>query len=277
MKRRALFSIWLTAIWSFLCLLLFAGTTYAWFTFKPYTNVEPMSGTVSGGDVSLLICDTPDGEFDTSCTLPKNTSDGMLPVSTSGLEHFYKAMSRDKDGITLTYNDASADYIESLIHGTVYLKSLRSLCDVYLNQADLSFGEDPQLLAALRLGLRFRTKEGVKQYIFQLDSMGTVAEAVGAFTTAEQNVVVQAIQGNGTPIYLADPAESMVPYFAGEDRDKPDTPTAGQRALCRIEEEEVVPVEYWLYLEGCDYNCINEVQSREVSLQLSFAGVTGRR
>lgn len=32
-------------------------------------------------------------------------------------------------------------------------------------------------------------------------------------------------------------------------------------------------VEYWLYLEGCDEQCINEVQSKTSDIQLAFAGV----
>ena len=31
-------------------------------------------------------------------------------------------------------------------------------------------------------------------------------------------------------------------------------------------------VEYWLYLEGCDEQCVNAVQSRASEIQLGFAG-----
>lgn len=32
-------------------------------------------------------------------------------------------------------------------------------------------------------------------------------------------------------------------------------------------------VEYWLYLEGCDEQCINAVQSRSSEIQFAFVGV----
>jgi hypothetical protein len=48
---------------------------------------------------------------------------------------------------------------------------------------------------------------------------------------------------------------------------------AGQEILCTIANNQVATVEYWYYLEGCDENCINAVQSRDAILQLGFAGV----
>ena len=39
-----------------------------------------------------------------------------------------------------------------------------------------------------------------------------------------------------------------------------------------LKAEEVATVEYWLYLEGCDPNCYNPVQSKDIALQLGFAG-----
>ena len=53
-------------------------------------------------------------------------------------------------------------------------------------------------------------------------------------------------------------------------------PYAGNRKLCTINAGEIVTVEYWLYLEGCDDNCSNEVQNRAAALALSFAGVTAQ-
>ena len=41
----------------------------------------------------------------------------------------------------------------------------------------------------------------------------------------------------------------------------------------QLNEDEVATVEYWLYLEGCDEQCINAVQSRTSKIQLGFAGV----
>ena len=47
----------------------------------------------------------------------------------------------------------------------------------------------------------------------------------------------------------------------------------GSQPLMQLNEDEVATVEYWLYLEGCDEQCINAVQSRASEIQLGFAGV----
>ena len=54
-------------------------------------------------------------------------------------------------------------------------------------------------------------------------------------------------------------------------------PDKGEQALCTLAFKEIAKVEYWLYLEGCDENCVNEVQNRDVMLQLAFAGVTNKQ
>lgn len=274
MRKRNVFSIWIAAFWCVLILLFLGGATYAWFQFYSYANVDPMSGTVSQGDTTLLISASPEGEFDVECVLPKSTSDRLSPVSTADLEHFYKAYSRDRNGIAVTFQDKTESAEQDMIHGKVYLKSLTDDCNVYFDSGQLGFGQDPQLLAALRLGLHFETAGGAHTYIFALDQMGNTADAVGMQTTAQKNAVVSATDRNGSAVYVSDPALEIAPFFAVSDVQRPKFPKPGARALCTIQADEVVPVEYWLYLEGCDEQCINEAQDREVSLRLSFAGAT---
>ena len=48
---------------------------------------------------------------------------------------------------------------------------------------------------------------------------------------------------------------------------------AGAKRLASLQADEIAMVEYWLYLEGCDEQCINQVQNRPSGLRLAFAGV----
>ena len=52
------------------------------------------------------------------------------------------------------------------------------------------------------------------------------------------------------------------------------TPTAraGATPLFTLGANEVASVRYFVYMEGCDANCINEAQSKDISLQFAFAG-----
>jgi hypothetical protein len=264
----------LALLWVLLAAAAVTAATYAWFTFNPYTNVEPMSSTVSGGDISLLISNTSNGDFDVSCALtPTDNPDVLQPVSTSNLEKFYTVTAQNTEGISILYRDSTEQMSEKVIHGTVYLESLNGGCDVYFYQSGLSFGSDSQTLASMRLGLLITTNQGTSSYIFKLDDMGNVSTATSSQTVPDSGTVVSAIGDDGTPTYTSDPAESLSNYFAVENGDDDQAPEAGEKLLCSLQADEVASVEYWLYLEGCDDNCFNDVQNKDLSLQLSFAGV----
>ena len=271
MKKRS-FAIWISVIWVIIAFLAIGGVTYAWFTFNPSTNVEPVSSTISDGEISLLISTDPNQGFFTSCSLPQSVSGDLEPVSTANLERFYSANLQDRDGISVGFRECTDEIDKITIHGIIYLKSLKDQCAVYFNKSGMDFGNDPQMLAALRLGMKVTSAEGTSTYVFSLNDAGNVAGATSTRTTAESNVVVASLLENGTPYYVGDPARNLSDFYAVTGAAK--LPTAGRQMLCTIQAEEIVTVEYWLYLEGCDENCINDVQEKEAVIQLSFAGVT---
>jgi hypothetical protein len=81
------------------------------------------------------------------------------------------------------------------------------------------------------------------------------------------------VSAKGSPSYEKDPAASISEYAAKENGSEDEKPEAGEKSLTTLSADEIASVEYWLYLEGCDDNCINEVQNKNLSLQLGFAGV----
>ena len=273
MKKKSTI-MWLVFTWLGVLLILVGGATYAWFTFNPYTNVEPMSSTVSDGDMALLIAAEADGDFETQCALPKSVSGDMQPISTADLRNFFTNVQQNRQGITVNYQNAAKRVETDTIHGTLYLQSLKDDCEVYFYRSGMYFGDDPQMLAALRLGLLIKVGKTEKTYIFALDDMINTQAAQKLQTTEQERVVVASISDQGRPNYQADPAKDLRAYFAVPSEDSKGLPKAGAQALCTIQAGEVATVEYWLYLEGCDENCTNDVQDCEASLQLSFAGVS---
>lgn len=274
MKKRTIVA-WLVPS---LCLLLLltAGATYAWFTFNPYTNVEPISSTISDGEVALLIAAEPEDAFGVQCTLSGSVKGDAKPLSTADLEHFYVPVLQNRQGIAVQYQDARDRVETDAIHGVLYLESLKDNCEVYFYRSGMHFGDDPQMLAALRLGLRIRVGGESKTFLFALNDMGDTQSALKQQTTEPEKVVVSSIAEQGRPVYVADPARELRMFFALPPEGPNGVPKAGGEALCTIQANEIATVEYWLYLEGCDENCINEVQDKEISLQLSFAGVTAQ-
>ena len=91
--------------------------------------------------------------------------------------------------------------------------------------------------------------------------MGNTSSAETAQTISESSAVVSSISSNGQPTYVQDPAEPLGTY------------KSGSKELMQLNADEVATVEYWLYLEGCDEQCVNAVQSRTSELQLAFTGV----
>jgi len=245
-------------------LLAIAGVTYAWFTFTTYTNVEPMRGTVTGGGVNLLIANAETGPFDATCELVLSSStDTIQPVTTADLQRFFVPVRQNANGVPSSYRDVTASVGSYVLCGTVWIEAEGAPATVYLHKDRLSFGSDPQALASMRLGLRITTREGVVVRIFRLDDMGNTANASQALTVPAENTVY-----GGS--YVADPALDLDSYAA---RGTDNALTAAPNALFALAADETGRVDYWLYLEGCDPNCINAVKAKDVALQLGFAGL----
>ncbi len=240
------------------------SVAYAWFTFTTSSRVEPLAGTVSGGGVNLLISNSAAGPFDRSCALILSSDTDLLePVTTSDLASFYVPTGQNAEGIPSGYRDVSADAGQYLLSGTVWLRSEGGACRVFFHRNNLSLGQDNQALAAMRLGLKLYTASGNFRYIFKLDDMGDTSRADRRWTIAQPGTVY-----GGE--YVQDPSVNIGTYCAsGAGK----AISSGGSSLCYMRADETIRVEYWLYLEGCDENCINSVQSRDLDLQLGFAGI----
>lgn len=262
------------AIAGILLLLLAAtGTTYAWFTLtgQASTNVTPTGGTISKGDTVLLISSSADGPFEKTCDLVLDGSPETLkPLSTADLEHFYRATAQNQDGISVLYVSADSRVDTDALHGTVYLKCENAPCRVYFNQSELKLGSDAQALAAMRLGMKITSHAGTVTYFWKLDDLGNTGGAESKQTTARSLAVVSSISGSGQPVYTDDPSQNLSGFFAGQENGGY---SAGSESVTELNADEVATVEYWLYLEGCDEQCINTVQSRSSEIQLAFVGV----
>ena len=72
--------------------------------------------------------------------------------------------------------------------------------------------------------------------------------------------VIAGVSGT-TPEFAPDPALPIDGFILDVTPDQ---------SLCTLDADEIAQVEYWLYLEGCDPECYNPVQSRDAVLQLAF-------
>ena len=250
------------------------GVTYAWFTAsgRAHTNVTPMGGTVSDGDTNLLISTAESGPFDRECDLVSaGDAQALKPVSTADLESFYRVIMQNKEGIAVSYENADDRVDSDTFHGTVYLKSEGAPCNVYFNGEELQLGSDAQALAAMRLGLKITNHDGSRTFVMRLDDLGSTAATEAKATVPAAGTVVSGISGSGAASYVSDPAVNVSDYMAQAAGN--DEYTAGANELFSLDADEIASVEYWLYLEGCDEQCVNQVQNIDSDIRLAFAGV----
>ncbi len=250
------------------------GVTYAWFTIsgRAHTNVTPMGGTVSDGDTLLLISTAESGPFDRECDLVfAGDAQVLKPVSTADLENFYRVTMQNKEGVAVSYENADDRVDTETLHGTVYLKCEGAPCNIYFNGEELQLGSDAQALAAMRLGLKITNHDGSRTFVMKLDDLGSTAAAQSNATVPTAGTVVSAIADGGNAVYVSDPAVNISDYTAQAAGN--DEYNAGANELFSLDADEVATVEYWLYLEGCDEQCVNEVQNIDSDIRLAFAGV----
>lgn len=250
------------------------GSVYAWFSLSGMasTSVTPMGGSISDGDASLFISVSRVGPFDKSCELVLDGNpDTLKPLSTADLDHFYRAIAQNNDGIAVLYESADDRVNTDALHGTVYLKCENGSCDVYFDAENFFVGSDAQGLAAMRLGLRITSSSGTKTYIFRLDELGSTVGAQSRATIPTSSSVVSSVSSGGQAAYVSDPSTSISEYMT--QKNSSDQYNAGAATLVSLEADEVASVEYWLYLEGCDEQCFNPVQNRAAEFALAFVGV----
>ena len=255
------------AAWLVVLALVLSAATFAWFSGSRFTNVTPVAHTVSEDGYDLLISANEGGPFDTTCQL--SAADKTLyPISTADLSNFWRATFQNASGITTDYANCTSQLNDYALTGTFYLKGAASPLAVYLYLSQMSVSADPQLLAAARVGFVVQSASGAHTYIFSCDDLGNTSQVASKRTTAQDNVVVS---GQGSWNYTADPARSMGAYTMDGSGNSP-VLRSGAQPLFTLGANEVASVRYFVYMEGCDANCITEAQSKNITLQFAFAG-----
>lgn len=244
--------IYLIIVNLIVALIILTIGTYAWFTQQNFVYTEMYSAKVEGGDVELLISLAENGNYDIECDLiPENTPEKLYPVSTNDLYNFYKPLQVNGEGIVTNYQNAKVE--DSVIYGTLYLKADEE-CNLYIDPEEFEVSVVDNLAVGLRLGIEINDKV----LIFNVDKNNNEDAKL---TIAEDNSVVAGTNGS-EPIYVSDPSVSLEEYSY-------DSKTS---VLVTLEKDVPTPFKYWVYVEGCDKNCVNNIQGSEVLIKFAFIG-----
>ena len=264
-KSKLYFRFNLSILFVFIALLSIVGATYAWFTLSANTKQTPFTSSVSAGDMVLTVSDRADGQFgDTSPIARLDQCDTLVPVSTNDIVHFYSATAQNRDGKIFLYKDVSQQISEKVLYGEVFLQARYRDGYLYFDTEKFNITGDAQLLSASRLGMKFSDGDSESIYIFDLQDFarGEVIERTTIET--ETGKVVAGIDENGNATFQEEQAEEISAYAKTLDEVNSTSP------LFEITRDQLVRVEFWIYMEGCDPHCINEAQESGIEMNLAF-------
>lgn len=281
-KPNKLLTLWGIGAAAVLTALTLTAATYAWFTSNREVETEKVTSRTGTSEVALELSRDADkwDDHDVSTVpllgskeLPLAEEIILMPVSTSDLK-------------TFVYNSATNEGFAELFektpdeslyyHDTFYIRarSEDSLADgtkmaLYLdNVKDVPIvgPEGGEILTAARLGLKFNNTTAVIMTLSDVNEGtgnsrpgGVLLESGQVLTYDEKNKKVVPATDPGIPL-----RDVQIPADDG----------AAQRPLIELTPNEVYTVDVYLYLEGCDPDCLsNKVGMKDASLNLAFFGV----
>ncbi len=271
-----------TLVVMLLAALVGGAFTYAWYiynTTRHITDVKMAAGT----GVTFLISDSYNGDYRTSSGL---SFEGLLnPVSTDNIQNGFQRVSGFSGGSSSTSVVASA--FEAAERSDYYLASLylttnSMATDVYLSGLDFNDtdAENP-ISTALRVGFLVHSagqnQPVTGQYVFELSQehnpqarynteKGSAGDVLDSTKTDGSVVAFSPLNSSNYCLY----DEST-----GQITLQPDS-----KLLCTLpaasegaEHGTPVQVDVYVWLEGCDEDCTNNLSSTNLeSLALRFVG-----
>ncbi len=262
-----------------------AAVTYAWYIYNTTRHVTDVK-MAAGTGATLLISDSYDGDFKTSVGL---SLEGYLnPVSTDNIQNGFQKVTGFTGGTTQDSLLASvfapaqrSDYYET----SLYLTTNSLATDVYLS--DIAFedlDEKNPISTAMRVGLLVHDPgEGqpvAAQYVFALSRAHNPQAHYNTLNGTEGDVLDSTKTDGSTVAFTPLTSQNYCQY---DEETAEVSKLPGTVRLCRLPAAEKgadhatpVQVDVYIWLEGCDEDCTNNLMSTNLqSLALHFAGDQG--
>jgi len=260
---------------------LLAGTAaYAWFTNNSKVSTNTVTGHSGAGNMMLLIGADESSLVDSNeVTVEINQvnetdTEKLIPVSTADLDNFWYCPGTEgnEEGKAEARRFKKVENEKYYYHGRMCIEmygeqlnedaSYKLYLDVNEDMGGPIAGEDTgHLLSACRLGLQFGEEDPV---IIKFSDEGAQADG---------NTVIKGVKyasgyvldSGGSPV--EDPAMDIDTYTvdsSGGDMVFP------EKALTVLQANTPVEMNIFFYLEGCDENCISDIQTNGAKLHLAF-------
>ena len=259
--------------------------TYAWYIYNANRHVTDVK-MAAGTGVTFLISNEYNGDYKSNAGL---SFQGLLnPVSTNNIENGFQKVTGFTGGSTQSSLLATffgpaerSDYYET----SLYLATSSLPTDVYLS--DIRFDDTDEknpISTALRVGFLVhqpgQNQPVASQYVFEL-SQDHNPEANYNTKNGQAGDVLDSAKTDGTTVSFK-PLNSDN-YCLYDEESGQVTKKPGSTKLCTLpaaaqgaEHSTPVQVDVYVWLEGCDEDCTNNLCGTNLeSLALHFAGSQG--
>ena len=277
------FRTWFLGITTLVSLLVFAASTYAWFTTNKDVSTSSVTSRTGDESIELELSKAGGGRFrsENRIDIPKvNKTDNnrLMPVSTDNLSEFvYVNATVAGDATSFKPVDNEKYYY----HGRIYMRARSTGMDktdrlaLYLDKSDGLIGRVSQgnMLNAARLGLKFDDKDN-STYILRL------SESANPTKSQVYNTVINGSRlgdgkvlglGRKNQVYAADDPSEAVSDYTVKIADN--TISIPKEPLLLMEFNKIYTLDIYFYLEGCDPDCSSGIELNESDLNLAFYGI----
>lgn len=260
--------------------------TYAWYIYNASRHVTDVK-MAAGTGVSFLISNEYNGDYKTNAGL---SFEGLLnPVSTDNIQNGFQVVTGFTGGTTQSSLFASvfapaqrSDYYET----SLYLTTSSLATDVYVS--DIAYQEldwNNPISTALRVGLLVHSpgenQPVVDQCVFELTEEHNPQNRYNT-SKGSEGCVLDSTKTDGSVVDLSGELLNSSNYCdydenTGKIEFKPGT---HPRKICSLpaaadgqEHGTPVQVDVYVWLEGCDEDCTNNLAATSLqSLAIHFAG-----
>ncbi len=267
-KRATVF----TAVTMVCAALALSSATFAWFTSNGEVSTSRVAASTANTEARLLLSAEGGSSFNGSeetdiVQLNEADLEKLMPVSTDDLDNFvYKVGMESNSSYSLDTDE------KKYYHGHVYVMAECEGVSSYTGMA-LYLDDVSQMVApasgslvanAGRLGLKLEGQDPVILYMSEEenDSSDQVSNTyLNGRKVSDGNVLHYSSSGVTA---VEDPAVSMERFSVSGDSPEP---------FAIIELNKIYELDIYLYLEGCDPDCSDDIQKDGTDLYISLFGV----
>ncbi len=257
--------------------------TFAWYIYNTNAHITTVH-VAAGTGVQLQISNSENGTYSTTTPLHQNGTDfvgELIPVSTDKISNGFQKVSHfEVNGVpfALASGFESATATTDFFKTSLWVRCAQGSMDLYLaNILSTDTNTTNPFSTAVRVGLVVHKPEGDQEFIYEINK-DHVALAQNNTKKAQTMAagtyfVLDSTKTDGSVVEFT-PLNSD--SYCNYDKTNGEVSLkTGSVKLCGLLPNTPMPIDVYIWLEGCDEDCVSILQSEQQlkDLSLQFAGI----